>query len=215
MNILCHDFQYSSTLLETLKLLGYKKDIFLVSIQEPRINIEYGCKWTLLNPELNSVNNGHNFIFGVNLPSQKQMLFEKYIIPLQITEDRFSNIIHPSAVVMESVKLHKGIVIDTLSVISSYTEIGFGATINRNSSIGHHCSIGKFSSIHAGVNIASNVKIGDTTEIATGTTILPGRKIGNNTIIGAGSVVTRDIPDGVVAYGNPCRIVKANLKKIW
>ena len=39
-------------------------------------------------------------------------------------------------------------------------------------------------------------------------TILPGVTIGNNTIIGAGSVVTKDIPDHVVAVGNPCRVLR-------
>ena len=39
-------------------------------------------------------------------------------------------------------------------------------------------------------------------------TILPGVRIGNNVTIGAGSVVTRDIPDNVIAVGNPCRVIK-------
>ena len=38
--------------------------------------------------------------------------------------------------------------------------------------------------------------------------ILPGVKIGNNTTIGAGSVVSKDIPENVVAVGNPCRVIK-------
>jgi galactoside O-acetyltransferase len=38
--------------------------------------------------------------------------------------------------------------------------------------------------------------------------ILPGISIGDNTIIGAGSVVTRSIPKGIIAYGNPCRIIR-------
>ncbi len=37
---------------------------------------------------------------------------------------------------------------------------------------------------------------------------IPGVHIGNNVVIGAGSVVTGDIPDGVVAAGNPCRIIR-------
>ena len=37
---------------------------------------------------------------------------------------------------------------------------------------------------------------------------MPNVKIGSNVVIGAGSVVTRDIPDGVVAYGNPCKVIK-------
>lgn len=44
--------------------------------------------------------------------------------------------------------------------------------------------------------------------IGGNTVILPGVHIGSNTVIGAGSVVTKDIPDWVVAAGNPCRVVK-------
>ncbi len=39
-------------------------------------------------------------------------------------------------------------------------------------------------------------------------TVLPGVTIGSNTVIGAESVVNRDIPDGVVAVGNPCRVLR-------
>lgn len=38
--------------------------------------------------------------------------------------------------------------------------------------------------------------------------VLPGVTIGDNSVIGAGSVVTRDIPSGVVAAGNPCRVIR-------
>lgn len=41
-----------------------------------------------------------------------------------------------------------------------------------------------------------------------GAIILPGVKVGSKTVIGAGSVVTRDIPSGVVAAGNPCRVLR-------
>lgn len=52
------------------------------------------------------------------------------------------------------------------------------------------------------------VTIGDNVWIGGSVTILPGVRIGNNVTIGAGSVVTRDIPDNVVAVGNPCRVIK-------
>ena len=41
-----------------------------------------------------------------------------------------------------------------------------------------------------------------------GTIICPGVKIGKNTTIGAGSVVTKDIPENVVAAGNPCKVIR-------
>ena len=54
------------------------------------------------------------------------------------------------------------------------------------------------------------VTIGDDTWIGGNVTILPGVHIGADVVIGAGSVVTRDIPDGVIAVGNPCRVLRKN-----
>ena len=52
------------------------------------------------------------------------------------------------------------------------------------------------------------VRIGENCWIGAGAVILPGVTIGNDTVIGAGSVVTRDIPPGVVAVGTPCRVLR-------
>ena len=60
-----------------------------------------------------------------------------------------------------------------------------------------------------GLEIALPITIGDDVWIGANVTILPGVTIGNNTVIGAGSVVNRDIPSGVVAAGNPCRVIRS------
>lgn len=52
------------------------------------------------------------------------------------------------------------------------------------------------------------VHIGRNCWIGAGAVIVPGISIGDNVVIGAGSVVTKDIPGGVVAVGNPCRILR-------
>lgn len=52
------------------------------------------------------------------------------------------------------------------------------------------------------------VRIGDNVWIGAGAIILPGVTIGRNSVIGAGSVVTKDIPENVVAVGNPCRVLR-------
>ena len=52
------------------------------------------------------------------------------------------------------------------------------------------------------------IEIGSDVWVGGGAIICPNVKIGSKTVIGAGSVVTRDIPDGVVAAGNPCRIIR-------
>ena len=52
------------------------------------------------------------------------------------------------------------------------------------------------------------VHIGKNCWIGAGAVILPGITVGDNSVIGAGSVVTKDIPSGVVAVGNPCRVLR-------
>lgn len=52
------------------------------------------------------------------------------------------------------------------------------------------------------------VKIGRCCWLGAGAIVLPGVTIGDNTVIGAGSVVTKDIPSGVVAVGNPCKVIR-------
>ena len=53
-----------------------------------------------------------------------------------------------------------------------------------------------------------DVYIGDNAWIGAGVVILPGVHIGKDSVIGAGSIVTRDIPDSVLAVGNPCRVLR-------
>ena len=53
------------------------------------------------------------------------------------------------------------------------------------------------------------IEIGDDVWVGGGALILPGVRIGSRSVIGAGSVVTRDVPDDVVAVGNPCRVLRA------
>lgn len=62
----------------------------------------------------------------------------------------------------------------------------------------------------SGVGVrAEPVVIGDDVWIGGGAIICPGVKIGSHSVIGAGSVVTKDIPAGVLAVGNPCRVIRS------
>ena len=59
-----------------------------------------------------------------------------------------------------------------------------------------------------GTQFSISIKIGNDVWIGSNAVILPGVTIGDNSVIGAGSVVTHDIPENVVAVGNPCRILR-------
>lgn len=59
-----------------------------------------------------------------------------------------------------------------------------------------------------GLQYNKDVHIGENVWIGANAVIVPGVRIGKNTVIGAGSVVTKDIPEGVVAVGNPCKVLR-------
>ena len=70
-----------------------------------------------------------------------------------------------------------------------------------------------------GLEYAYPITVGDNVWIGAGVQVMPGVKIGSNVIIGGGSVVVKDIPDNVVAVGNPCHpirpITEADKHKSW
>lgn len=58
-----------------------------------------------------------------------------------------------------------------------------------------------------GLELAKPIEVGDDVWIGGGAIVLPGVRIGSGSVIGAGSVVTMDVPEGVVAAGNPCTVL--------
>jgi acetyltransferase-like isoleucine patch superfamily enzyme len=88
----------------------------------------------------------------------------------------------------------------------SYINALHGVEIKDNVQIGSHCSIYSVSTIddsHGKVILKQNCRIG------SHSTILPGVSIGKNSIIGAHSLVNKDIPDNVVAFGVPAKVVRS------
>jgi sugar O-acyltransferase (sialic acid O-acetyltransferase NeuD family) len=167
--------------------------------------IHFGFNMVIFNEV--DLNDYESYTLGVYQPQDKI----KIIQTLNPDMNKFINIIHGGLDISQMSKLGIGLLINSKVSIAAHTTIGNFVSINRHVSIGHHTNIGDYCSINPGTNISGNVTIGEGTTIGMGTNILHQVKIGKNTIIGAGSVVTKDIPDNVIAYGSPCKIIRDNL----
>lgn len=120
----------------------------------------------------------------------------------------FGTAIYPGAVISDSVIVGSGSVVMQGAVIQSSVVIGKHCIINTGTSVDHECVIGDYVHLSPHSTLCGNVTVGEGTWIGAGSVVLPGVKIGKWSIVGAGSVVCKDIPDGVLAVGNRCRIVK-------
>ena len=101
----------------------------------------------------------------------------------------------------------EGLVLGSKTDIGAFTYINalHGIIIEDNVQIGSHCSIYSISTID---NKAGKVTLKNNCKIVSHSTILPGVNIGQNSIIGAHSLVNRDIPDNVLAFGVPAKVVR-------
>ena len=122
----------------------------------------------------------------------------------------FGQAFHTSAIISKRADIGKGSVVMHSAIIQSCVVIGEHCIINTGASVDHECIIDDFVHISPHVTLCGNVKVGEGSWIGAGATVIPGITIGSWSVIGAGSVVTKDIPDNVIAYGSPCKVIKDN-----
>ena len=208
---------------KTIKILGFSEatltmvfDILETNKFFPEIkiinNIGYSPVKEYMNDNFNieildklELSEEELIVLGAAQKSTKIKLLENF---KEINPERFYNVISNSSEISSTTKIGNGCIINSMVCIAGHTTLGDFVFINRSVSIGHHSKIGDFTTINPGSNIAGNVEIGSNCQIGIGCNIFDGVKIGDNSIIGAGSLVTKDIPSNVIAYGNPCKIIK-------
>jgi len=125
----------------------------------------------------------------------------------------FCRLIHPEAYLGSNVHVGEGVIINARAIIAPNVYLDDFSFINRAVSIGHDARVGKFTRIGPSATLAGSTKIGDKCSIGISATILDRVHIGDWVVIGAGAVVTKDIQDGVIAYGVPAKVVRENDEK--
>lgn len=120
-----------------------------------------------------------------------------------------SALVHPSASVSPTAQLGDGSVVFASAAANPEARLGVATIVNTGAIIDHDCSVGDAVHVSPGAVLCGTVTVGDRSWIGASSVVIQGRTIGKDCVIGAGAVVVRDIPDDVIAYGNPARIQSA------
>ncbi len=149
------------------------------------------------------------FCIAIGEPEIRRVLYKKLIKGSM----RMATLIHPEVTIPESTVIGVGVVICKFVSITCDINIGENVYIHPMACIGHDATIGNHAVISSFVDVAGNCLVGDCSFLAINVILKQGVCIGDGSIVGLASVVHRDIPDNVIALGNPARPMKNNNEK--
>lgn len=147
-------------------------------------------------------------IISVGDNYSRNAIYNSVTTLLRDTPFNWVNAIHPSVIIGKGISIGHGIVamanvvFNPNCVIEDFTAFYTGAIIE------HDCHIKRFASVSAGSVIAGKTIVGRRSAITLNCTLVDRIEIGNDTVIGSGSLVLNNIPDNVLAYGSPCKVIR-------
>jgi acetyltransferase EpsM len=122
---------------------------------------------------------------------------------------KLATLIHPRAILSPEALIGPGSLIAAGAVIGPGVRIGENVIVNTVASVGHECILGDGVHVGPGTHLGGEVKIGRTTWVGLGCNLKNQITLGANCIVGAGSLVLKDLPDDVLAYGVPAQVVSS------
>lgn len=143
---------------------------------------------------------------GIGEPAVREKLFAK------MNKDGIeaATLIHPDVYIPETTKIGKGVTIQYGCFISCNVEIEDYVYIQPQVNVGHDDILKKGCVLSGLSNLAGHVEIGEYTYVGLSAALKEGISVGDFSIIGMYSAVYKDIPDEVVAMGNPARPMRRN-----
>jgi acetyltransferase-like isoleucine patch superfamily enzyme len=213
-HILGHSNATLSLILDTLLTLFPTEDLQVTIVcnmpVEEGIPYAFDGVSNLTLREINGLDWGgeyNHLMMGVNQVKTKGLVYRHFNESHGVIESNYYTLLHPSVLVGRKTRLERGVLVGPGSVIGPYASVGNLATMHARVSVGHHARVGKFCTLNAGCNVGACCVIGDSTTVGMGANIIDRVTIGKNVIVGAGALVAESLPDNVIAWGVPARIV--------
>lgn len=157
-------------------------------------------------PRLLDAHEIHHVVIAIGDNFQRAAMWER--LQRAAPGVHLTGAIHPATVIAPDVTIGLGSVILPGAVVVSGARIGQGCILNTGCTFDHEGEMADWSSLGPGAIIGGRVRIGMRTAVALGARVIHQRSLGADVLIGAGSLVLHDLPDGVVAYGSPARIIR-------
>ena len=121
---------------------------------------------------------------------------------------RFPVLLDPTAVVADDAEIGPGSYVAAGAIVQPGVRIGAQVIVNSGAIVEHDSRIADGVHIAPGACLAGHVEVGGGSWIGAGSVVRDRLRIGAGVVVGIGSLVLRDMPDGVVAYGHPARVVR-------
>lgn len=133
---------------------------------------------------------------------------------LMLHPDRYATVVHPAAALGDGTALGPGTVVLAQTVTTCDVEIGSHVACMPHVTLTHDDSIGSFATVASGVRIGGGACVGVGAYLGAGSLLRERVTVGEWSLVGAGSLVLRDVPAHVVAYGHPAEVAGAASQQI-
>jgi sugar O-acyltransferase (sialic acid O-acetyltransferase NeuD family) len=142
------------------------------------------------------------FVVAVGAPAARARIVERIAHAIG---ERFATVIHPTAVLGDTIAVGAGSVILQTASITADVRIGRHVLVNPRVSISHDCVVEDYVSLSPGVTLAGGVLVEEGCELGSGSTVLPRQRVGRWSIAGAGAVILSPVEANTTVVGVPAR----------
>ena len=141
---------------------------------------------------------------SIGNPERRRALYEA----VKTIGFEIPSIVSANATIGRDAEIGEGAFVGKKAVVNAGAKIEVCAIINTSAIVEQDCGIGAFAHISPGCILCGGVSVQEDAHIGAGAVVRQDITVGRNALVGAGSVVVGDIPANVLAYGNPCRVVR-------